>query len=53
MANHFADIDAAMDAGARAAVDKKMKASLILANGRKVLLVSGSGEVTPTTGSWA
>ena len=47
MANNFSDIDAAMNAGARAAIDKKMRASLILANGRKVPLVSGSGEVTP------
>ena len=47
MANNFPDIDAAMNAGARAAIDKKMRASLILANGRKVPLVSGSGEATP------
>ena len=47
MANHFADIDAAMTAGARARIDKKMKTSMLLATGRKVPLVSGSGEVTP------
>ena len=47
MANHFADINATMTAGAQATIDKKMKASLLLATGRKVPLVSGNGEVTP------